>query len=113
LAGALPISLSPIAAYSDGDGASLTQYANAGLVNVDHLLFKMSFSKSGTEAVYAGLSPMDADTCGDETGMHLESPQSLVNIAHIRKVKRRRIALMSSEYSSSTALMNWPRWPLI
>ena len=34
-AGALPIS-SPITAYSDGDGASLTQYANAGLVNIDH-----------------------------------------------------------------------------
>jgi hypothetical protein len=31
-AGALPISLSPITAYSDGDGASLTQHANAGLV---------------------------------------------------------------------------------
>jgi hypothetical protein len=36
LAGALPISLSPITAYSDGDGASLAQYANAGLVNIDH-----------------------------------------------------------------------------
>ena len=35
-AGALPISLSPITAYSDGDGASLAQYANAGLVNIDH-----------------------------------------------------------------------------
>ena len=45
-----------------------------------------------TEAVYAGLSPMDTDTCGDETSMHLEGPQSLVNIAHIEKVKRRRIA---------------------
>ncbi len=33
------------------------------------------------------LSPMDADTCGDETSMHLEGPQSLVNIAHIEKVK--------------------------
>jgi hypothetical protein len=30
---------------------------------------------------------MDADTSGDETSMHLESPQSLVNIAHIGKVK--------------------------
>jgi hypothetical protein len=39
-----------------------------------------------TEAVYAGLSPMDADTCGDETSMHLEGPQLLVNIAHIGKV---------------------------
>jgi len=29
---------------------------------------------------------MDADTCGDETSMHLEGPQSLVNIAHIGKV---------------------------
>jgi hypothetical protein len=37
--------------------------------------------------VDAGLSPMDADTCGDETSMHLEGPQSLVNIAHIEKVK--------------------------
>jgi len=33
-AGALPISLSPITAYSDGDGASLAQYANAALVNI-------------------------------------------------------------------------------
>jgi hypothetical protein len=33
------------------------------------------------------LSPMDADTCGDETSMHLEGPLSLVNIAHIGKVK--------------------------
>ena len=52
----------------------------------------MSFSKNGpsvgdTEAVNAGLSPMDADTCGDEISMHLEGPQSLVNIAHIGKVK--------------------------
>jgi len=30
---------------------------------------------------------MDADTSGDETSMHLEGPQSLVNIAHIGKVK--------------------------
>ena len=29
-AGALPISLSPITASSDGDGASLAQYTNAG-----------------------------------------------------------------------------------
>ena len=29
---------------------------------------------------------MDADTCGDETSMHLEGPQLLVNIAHIGKV---------------------------
>jgi hypothetical protein len=35
-AGALPISLSPITAYSDGDGASLAQYANAALVNIAH-----------------------------------------------------------------------------
>ena len=41
-----------------------------------------------TEAVHAGLSPMDADTCGDETSMHLEGPQSLVNIAHIGKLKK-------------------------
>ena len=34
-AGALSISLSPITAYSDGDGASLAQYTNAGLVNID------------------------------------------------------------------------------
>jgi hypothetical protein len=55
----------------------------------------MSFSKSGapvsgdtdTEAVDAGLSPMDADTCGNEISMHLEGPQSLVNIAHIGNVK--------------------------
>ena len=55
----------------------------------------MSFSKTGpsvgdTEAVDAGLSPMDADTCGNEISMHLEGPQSLVNIAHIGKVKRSR-----------------------
>ena len=54
-AGALPISLSPITAYSDGDGASLAQYANAGLVNIDHYC-KISFRKNGpsvgdTEAV--------------------------------------------------------------
>ena len=35
-AGALPISLSPITAYSDGDGASLAQYAKVRLVNIDH-----------------------------------------------------------------------------
>jgi hypothetical protein len=29
-------SLSPITAYSDGDGASLAQYTNVGLVNTDH-----------------------------------------------------------------------------
>jgi hypothetical protein len=33
---------------------------------------------------------MDADTCGDETSLHLEGPQSLVNSAHIGKIKRRR-----------------------
>jgi len=52
----------------------------------------MSFSKSGPSVGTLGprmrvLSPMDADTCGDETSMHLEGPQSLVNIAHIEKVK--------------------------
>ena len=36
LAGALPISLSPITAYSDGDGTNLAQYPNARLVNIDH-----------------------------------------------------------------------------
>ena len=36
-AGALSISLSPITAYSDGDGASFTQYADAGLVNIAHI----------------------------------------------------------------------------
>jgi hypothetical protein len=35
-AGALPISLSPITAYSDGHGASLAPNTNAGLVNIDH-----------------------------------------------------------------------------
>ena len=35
-AGALPISLSPVTASSDGDRANLAQYANAGLVNIDH-----------------------------------------------------------------------------
>jgi hypothetical protein len=35
-AGALPIPLSPITAYSDGDGASLAQHTNAGLVNIVH-----------------------------------------------------------------------------
>jgi hypothetical protein len=34
--GALPISLSPVTAYSDGDGASLAPNTNAGLVNIDH-----------------------------------------------------------------------------
>ena len=33
-AGALLISQSPITAYSDGDGTSLAQYANAALVNI-------------------------------------------------------------------------------
>jgi hypothetical protein len=78
-------------AYSDGDGASLAQYTNAGLVNTDHYRKFISARTApvwgDTEAVYAGLSPMDADTCGDETSMHLEGPQSLVNIAHIGKVK--------------------------
>lgn len=36
LAGALLIFLSPMTAYSDGDEASLAQYANAGLVNINH-----------------------------------------------------------------------------
>jgi hypothetical protein len=35
-AGALPISLSPITAYSDGDGASLARCTNTALVNIDH-----------------------------------------------------------------------------
>jgi hypothetical protein len=35
-AGALPISLSPITACSDGDGASLAPNTNAGLVYIDH-----------------------------------------------------------------------------
>ena len=88
-AGALPISLSPITAYSDGDEASLARYANAGLVNIDHYLkFGSASPQCGdTEAVCARPSPMDADTRGDETSMHLEGPQSLVNIAHIEKVK--------------------------
>jgi hypothetical protein len=33
---ALPISLSPITACSDGDGANLAQYASMRLVNIDH-----------------------------------------------------------------------------
>jgi hypothetical protein len=35
-AGALPISLSPISACSDGDGASLAACTNTALVNIDH-----------------------------------------------------------------------------
>ena len=35
-AGALPISLSPITAYSDGDGANLAQYISTRLINIDH-----------------------------------------------------------------------------
>jgi hypothetical protein len=35
-AGALPISLSPITACSDRDGANLAQYASTRLVNIDH-----------------------------------------------------------------------------
>jgi hypothetical protein len=35
-AGALPISLSPIVACSDGDGASLARHTYAGLLNIDH-----------------------------------------------------------------------------
>ena len=34
---ALPISLSPITAYSDGDEASLAPYAHTGLVNIAHI----------------------------------------------------------------------------
>jgi len=40
-----------------------------------------------TEAVDAGLSPLHDATCGNEISMHLERPQSLVNIAHIGNVK--------------------------
>jgi hypothetical protein len=35
-AGALPISLSPITACSDGDGTSLALCTNTALVNIDH-----------------------------------------------------------------------------
>jgi hypothetical protein len=35
-AGALPISRSPITAYSDGDGANLAEHTSARLVNIDH-----------------------------------------------------------------------------
>ena len=56
-AGALPISLSPIAACSDGDGASLAQCINTALVNIDHY-WKISsqngLSVGDTEAIYVG-----------------------------------------------------------
>jgi hypothetical protein len=35
-AGALPISLSPITAYSDGDEVSLARCIGTALVNIDH-----------------------------------------------------------------------------
>jgi hypothetical protein len=104
-AGALPIALSPITAYSDGDEASLARYANAGLVNIDHYLKFDSASTGDTEAVYARLSPMDADTRGDETSMHLEGPQSLVNIAHIGKVKRRRAKSLQRTYENISTIV--------
>jgi hypothetical protein len=43
-AGALPISLSPITACSDGDAASLAPCANTALVNIDHY-WKLSAQK--------------------------------------------------------------------
>jgi len=78
-AGALPISLSPITAlFGGGDGATVAPNTNAGLVNIDHYRKFRSARTApvwgNTEAVYAGLSPMNADTCGDETSMHLEGP---------------------------------------
>src|SRR5258705_7884332 len=57
-----------------------------------------------TEAVYAGQLPMDADTCGDETSMHFEGPQSLVNIAHIGKVKRRRAKSLQRAYENISTI---------
>ena len=57
------------------------------LTTIENLVSKNGPSVGDTEAVDAGLSPMDADTCGNEISMHLEGPQSLVNIAHIGKVK--------------------------
>ena len=62
-------------------------------------------SVGDTEAVYACLSPMDADTCGDETSMHLEGPQSLVNIAHIGKVKRRRAKSLQLAYENKKSII--------
>jgi hypothetical protein len=35
-AGASPISLSPITAYSGGDGASFARYTGARLIKIDH-----------------------------------------------------------------------------
>jgi hypothetical protein len=73
------MSLSPITAlFGGGDGATVAPNTNAGLVNIDHYRKFRSARTApvwgNTEAVYAGLSPMNADTCGDETSMHLEGP---------------------------------------
>jgi hypothetical protein len=37
LGGSITDLSAPITAYSDGDGASLAQYANAALVNIAHI----------------------------------------------------------------------------
>jgi hypothetical protein len=61
-AGALPISLSPITAYSDGDGASLAQYANAALVNIAHI-GKVKFCVWNVK-LHSMLSLRTNDRCG-------------------------------------------------
>jgi hypothetical protein len=55
------------------------------LTTIENVIQQERPQRGGHEAVDAGLSPMDADTCDDETRMHIEGPQSLVNIAHIGK----------------------------
>ena len=69
-AGALPISLSPIAAYSDGDGATLAQCTNPALVNIDHywnLVRKNGLSAGDTEAIHAGCLGQGGDPCSLKT----------------------------------------------
>jgi hypothetical protein len=65
-AGALPISLSPITACSDGDGASLAQCINTALVNFDHY-WKFGSQKrpqcGDTEAIHVGCLGRGGDPC--------------------------------------------------
>ena len=66
-AGALPISQSPITAYSDGDGANLAQYTSTRLVNIDHYgKFRSARTapvREDTEAIYVGCLGQEGDPC--------------------------------------------------
>jgi hypothetical protein len=60
-AGALPISLSPITACSDGDGASLAQYTSTRLVNIDHY---WKFRSARMAPVWGTLRPSMQEALG-------------------------------------------------